>query len=68
MIYSDNFKEAVGFKSQIIQEMCKGKEVWCKVECEVNGKKYETKFGTLTPEDAAEFAKNNFKILNWHQA
>ncbi len=65
MDYSNFIKDAKEFRSQVIEDKCKGKEFWCKVECQINGHKYQTMFGTISPENAIEFAKQNFNLLSW---
>ncbi len=56
------------FKVYQVEGTSSADKNWVKVECKVNGNKYVTKFATIDVSKALEFAKRNFKTLNWYLA
>ena len=56
------------FKLLVVTKQNNGTpETWCWVECLVGSTHYETKFNTISTENALEWAKVNFNSLAWHE-
>lgn len=56
------------FKVYQVEGTSSNDKNWVRVECKVNGSKYFTRFATIDVSKALEFAKRNFKTLNWQLA
>lgn len=68
MSNEQNKTEPKDFKLLVVTKQTNGKpETWCCVECLIGNTHYETKFHTISTENALSWAQNNFNSLSWRE-